>query len=140
MTVHVALLRAVNMAGHNKVAMRERLGVETTVMVRTAKDWRGVIAQNPFPAEAGCDPSHLAGVFLKDAPAPGAEALLQGAVTGRETVRVSGRHVYIVYPDGFGRSKVTSTLIEKKLGTRGTSRNWNTVLKLGALAEALGSS
>jgi uncharacterized protein (DUF1697 family) len=25
-------------------------------------------------------------------------------------------------------------LIEKHLGTRGTGRNWNTVLKLGALA------
>jgi uncharacterized protein (DUF1697 family) len=26
-------------------------------------------------------------------------------------------------------------MIEQKLGTRGTARNWNTVLKLAALAE-----
>jgi uncharacterized protein (DUF1697 family) len=51
-------------------------------------------------------------------------------------VRATGRHAYIVYPDGIGRSRVTSTLIEKTLGTRGTGRNWNTVLKLGALAKA----
>jgi uncharacterized protein (DUF1697 family) len=35
-----------------------------------------------------------------------------------------------VYPDGIGRSNLTGALIEKKLGTRGTARNWNTVLKL----------
>ncbi len=33
-----------------------------------------------------------------------------------------------------GRSKLTNVAIEKKLGTRGTARNWNTVRKLEALA------
>jgi uncharacterized protein (DUF1697 family) len=49
-------------------------------------------------------------------------------------VRATSRHAYIVYPDGIGRSRVTNALIEKTLGTRGTGRNWNTVLKLGAVA------
>jgi len=40
----------------------------------------------------------------------------------------------MVYPDGIGRSRLTSAVIENKLGTRGTARNWNTVLKLAALA------
>ncbi len=44
------------------------------------------------------------------------------------------RHLYITYPDGAGRSKLTGTFIEKKLGTSGTARNWNTVLKLDVLA------
>jgi uncharacterized protein (DUF1697 family) len=51
-------------------------------------------------------------------------------------VRAAGRQAYIVYPDGIGESKLTITVIEKKLGSRGTGRNWNTVLKLGALAGA----
>ena len=57
-------------------------------------------------------------------------AALQKAIVGREVVRAKGRCAYIVYPDGIGRSKLTGALIEKKLGTRGTARNWNTVLKL----------
>jgi uncharacterized protein (DUF1697 family) len=61
---------------------------------------------------------------------------LRGAIAGREIVHTEGPHAYIVYPDGIGRSRLTNTLIEKKLGTRGTGRNWNTVLKLGALAGA----
>jgi uncharacterized protein (DUF1697 family) len=46
---------------------------------------------------------------------------------------VHGREVYLVYPDGIGRSRLTNAVIEKKLGARGTGRNWNTVLKLGEL-------
>jgi len=71
---------------------------------------------------------------LRDAPDRAAVAGLQKAIAGREVVRTSGRHAYIVYPDGIGRSRLTVALIEKKLGTRGTGRNWNTVLKLAALA------
>ncbi len=64
-------------------------------------------------------------------------AALQAAITGPETVRAKGRQAYIVYPNGIGRSRLTSKLIERKLGTRTTGRNWNTVLKLGAAATGL---
>lgn len=47
---------------------------------------------------------------------------------------MQGRHAYIVYPDGIGRSKLTTALIEKHLGTRVTGRNWNTVRKLATLS------
>ncbi len=33
-----------------------------------------------------------------------------------------------------GVVSLTNAVIDKQLGTRGTGRNWNTVLKLGALA------
>jgi len=51
-------------------------------------------------------------------------------------VHGDGQQAYIVYPDGIGRSRLTAALIERKLATRGTARNWNTVMKLAALAEA----
>jgi len=112
---------------------RKKLGVETDFFVRTAAEWRALIAANPFPAEARKDPGHLVVLCLKEAPAPGALAALRKAVKGREQVEVDGRQGYAVYPDGIGRSKLTMALIEKHLGTRGTGRNWNTVLKLAAL-------
>jgi len=111
--------------------------LETEVMVRSHKEWKGLIAGNPFPKEAKQDPSHLLVLPLKEAPGRGAAGVLQEAIRGREVVRVDGRCAYIVYPDGIGRSKLTSALIEKKLGTRGTARNWNTVLKLDALADSM---
>ncbi len=180
MAVLIALLRAVNVAGRNRVGMvdlramlddlgftdvrsllqsgnlvfsaqrpnttariesllehaaRKRLGVDAEFLVRTAAELRAVIAANPFPQEAETDPAHLVVTFLKEAPSPGKAAALQKAVTCRERVHVKGRHAYIVYPDGIGRSRLTAALIEGKLGVRGTSRNWNTVLKLGSIAE-----
>lgn len=42
----------------------------------------------------------------------------------------AGRTLYAVYPDGQGRSKLTTALIERTLQTRCTARNWNTVLKI----------
>jgi uncharacterized protein (DUF1697 family) len=40
------------------------------------------------------------------------------------------------YSTGVGTSKVTPGLVEKKLGTIATGRNWNTVQKLAVLAKS----
>jgi uncharacterized protein (DUF1697 family) len=177
MNRHIALLRAVNLPGHNKVGMADlrkllgdlgfedaqsllqsgnlvfgsqgrtsaqlealleseakaRLGLDTDFFVRDAADLRAVIAGNPFPEEAERDPGHLLVLFMKDEPKREDIAALQAAIKGREVVRAKGPHAYLVYPDGVGRSRLTNVLIERKLRTCGTGRNWNTVLKLGAL-------
>jgi uncharacterized protein (DUF1697 family) len=111
-----------------------RLGLETDFFVRTAKEWQAIIAGNPFPREARRDPSHLLVMFLKKPPDRAAVTALQNAISGREVVSASGREAFITYPDGIGRSRLTTAVIEKTLGTRGTGRNWNTVVKLAALA------
>lgn len=111
------------------------LGLQTDFFVRSGAEWQQAIADNPFPKEAQLDPGHTVLMCLKDAPSPAAVKALQGAITGREVVRAKGRHAYFLYPDGIGPSKLTIKLIEKKLATTGTARNWNTVLKLGALTE-----
>jgi uncharacterized protein (DUF1697 family) len=112
-----------------------RLALHTDFFVRTAAEWESVIAHNPFRKEAERDPGRLVVMFLKDAPGANEVKALQVANTGPEVVRVAGRHAYVVYPNGIGRSRLTNALIEKRLGTCGTGRNWNTVLKLGALAQ-----
>jgi|RhiMethySRZTD1v2_1073278.scaffolds.fasta_scaffold00150_41 uncharacterized protein (DUF1697 family) len=176
---HIAVLRAVNLPGHNKVRMADlkalfvrlgfadaqtllqsgnvvfsagnkttaaleqmleraaakELGVETDFFVRTAKEWQAIIDANPFPREAKADPSHLLVGISRDEVSSANVTALQKAIVGRELVRAKGRCVYIVYPDGIGRSKLTGAMIDKKLGTRGTARNWNTVLKLAALCQ-----
>ena len=178
MTTYIGLLRAVNLAGYNKIGMADlrelltrlglrgvetllqsgnfvcqsdarnaaelerlvegaaakQLGLTTDVLVRSDKEWKTLIAENPFPKEAKLDPSHLLAVVLKAAPDRASVKALEQAITGREIVTVKGRCAYIVYRDGIGRSRLTSAVIEKKLATRGTGRNWNTVLKLAALA------
>ena len=62
-------------------------------------------------------------------------AALRAAIRGPEMVEARGPHAYIVYPAGVGTSKLTAAVIDAKLETRGTARNWNTVLKLAAQLE-----
>jgi uncharacterized protein (DUF1697 family) len=116
--------------------IERRFGHAFDVLVRNGKDWARVIAKNPFPAEAKDDPSHLVVMALKRAPKTAAVTALQAAIKGREVVQTAGRHAYIVYPDGIGTSKLTNVMIEKTLGTRGTARNWNTVLKLAEMVRS----
>jgi uncharacterized protein (DUF1697 family) len=116
--------------------LEERLGLATDFFVRTASEWKALITRNPFREAARRDPGHLVVQVLKEAPSHAGVAALQASITGRELIRVRDRQLYAVYPDGVGRSRLTNALIEKKLGTRATGRNWNTVLKLAALLEA----
>lgn len=112
---------------------KKRLALETDFFVRNRREWRTAVTRNPFPKEAKGDPAHLVVMFLKDAPDAESVEALQAAITGPEVVRAVGKQLYVVYPDGIGRSRLTNAVIEKALSTRCTGRNWNTVLKLGAL-------
>jgi uncharacterized protein (DUF1697 family) len=177
MSIHVALLRGINVGGRNMVAMSKlrelfevlgltgakpllqsgnvvfdsdrltgaalerlleaetakRLGVSADYVVRSAVEWERIVARNPFAKEAKNDPSHLLVMFLKTAPQAKNVDALRAAIKGPEIVRCDGEQLYVVYPAGIGRSKLTGSLIEQKLDTRGTGRNWNTVLKLANL-------
>jgi len=112
----------------------KRLDLHTDFLVRTAEEWKRIVANNPFPDQAKQHAAHLVVVFLKRAPSARNVKELQAAITGPEIVSVESNHAYIVYPAGIGRSRLTNALVERKLGARGTARNWNTVLKLDALA------
>jgi uncharacterized protein (DUF1697 family) len=116
-------------------ASTKHLGVTTDYFVRSAKEWQAIIDANPFPKEAKSDPGRFVMMCLRDAPVAAQVKALQAAIKGREIVAAKGKHAYFVYPDGQGRSKLTIAMIEKAFGTRGTARNWNTVLKLGELAQ-----
>jgi uncharacterized protein (DUF1697 family) len=113
---------------------KARLGLATDFIVRTANEWRRIVAANPFAAMAKEDPSHLVVMPLKSPPDAAGLKGLRAWIPGREAIEASGRELYISYPDGIGTSKLTGAVIERRVGARGTARNWNTVTKLAALA------
>ncbi|HUR32860.1 MAG TPA: DUF1697 domain-containing protein [Vicinamibacterales bacterium] len=128
--------RASEIEARIEAQLLTRLSLQSDVFVRSPDEWDDIVAKNPFPREAEADPAHLLLMTLRAAPAEAVVAALRRVVKGRETMAAWGRHLYIVYPDGVGRSTLTGGVIERALGTRGTARNWNTVLKLAALARA----
>ena len=113
--------------------IQKRFEVAVQVIVRSATEWRLIVSVNPFVEQAAEDPSRLLIVCFKSEPDESAMARLRSAIVGREQLECVGRQLYVVYPDGIGRSRLTHTRIEKSLGIRGTARNWNTALKIAAL-------
>ena len=113
------------------------LGVRVDFHVRTGSELQSIIDKNPFPTAGKEDPARLIVFFMRDGIPPPKLRALREAIKGPETVAAVGRHLYAVYPEGMGRSKLTSILVERALGARGTARNWNTVLKLAALASTI---
>lgn len=115
-----------------EVAIQKEIGFACDMFVRTADEWRKLIAANPFPKEAAAHPGQLLVMCLRTVPTAAAVKAVQSAAPGGEKVRADGRHAYFFYPEGQGKSRLPHSAIQKAFGT-GTARNWNTVKKLEAL-------
>lgn len=117
-------------------ALEQRIGLRTDFMVRSPAQMRAIIEANPFKAEAVDHPSHVIVNFLK-APLPdGDEAVLRAAITGPERFAVGTCELYLDFPISMADSVLDRDWKKSKRNPVGTTRNWNTVLKL---AEMLGA-
>ncbi|WP_436774505.1 DUF1697 domain-containing protein [Yinghuangia sp. YIM S09857] len=175
-TRYVALLRGINVGGHNKVPMAElralladigyidaktllqsgnavftapttptdkvakaveaalaaKYGTDIAVMVRTADEIQAVVDANPL--DVG-HPSQFLVVFYAD---PFDRTQLEGfdpGVHAPEEMAFSEREIYYNFPKGMRDAKLP-LVVERRLKVRGTGRNWATVTKLLALAQA----
>lgn len=178
MARQAALLRGINVGGHNRVRMAdlremmeglgygevrthlqsgnvvystdesaetagrrieeglaERLGGAIRVFTRTRDELAEIIAANPL-VEIATDPSRLVVAFLSDKPDPTLLAEVDPAQYEPERFHVNGREIYLWYPNGQYHAKLGHPFLEKRLRLSATARNWNTVTRLLALADA----
>jgi uncharacterized protein (DUF1697 family) len=112
------------------------LGLANDWILRTPEDWRALIEANPFPEFARASPSRLLVTVFKAAVDPAGLAAVQAMATAGEQMALGDRALYICFPEGAGASKLANAAIEKRLGSRGTARNWNTLLKLAQMSGA----
>lgn len=118
-------------------ALAEHFALRNDVIVRSRDAWDTLVAGNPFDDAARDDPGHLLALVAKRPVSADGVRALEAAIArvgGRERAGAANGNVYVHFPDGMGRSKVTTAVIERALGTPVTGRNWNTVLKLATLA------
>jgi uncharacterized protein (DUF1697 family) len=98
-------------------------------IVLTSAALRRVIKSNPFRDAAQNRPHMLHVHFLAKAAQANAEMNLT-SYKGLERLRLDGHCLYVDYVNGAGTTALTGRFLETALGTTGTARNWNTVLKL----------
>jgi uncharacterized protein (DUF1697 family) len=118
-------------------AIEQTFGFRADVILRTAPELRDVVARNPFADRPDIQPGKLLVTFLaRDPGVEAAQKVLQ-IKTEPEELRIDGRELYIYFPNGQGRTKMSWAAVERALQTPCTGRNWNSVTKMLELAESL---
>ena len=108
-------------------------GYQVPVVIRTGADFASVVGGNPFLA-GGADPAKLHVGFLAATPDPARVATLDPDRSPPDAFEVGGDVIYLHFPDGVARSRLSNDYFDRTLGTVCTLRNWRTVCKLHEMA------
>ena len=122
-----------------QTAIEKCFGVKPGIMLRTTEEMRGIVARNPFAKRLGIEPGKLLVYFLQEELNANTSAQLRALPLASEELVPSGKELFIYFSNGMGKSKLPWGKLEKICTAPGTGRNWNSVSKLLAMAEALDS-
>jgi uncharacterized protein (DUF1697 family) len=112
-----------------KNGITSKFGYDIPVLARTISEWEKAIANNPYPTE---NHKIVSFTFLSVIPK---ETTIEVNITNDDVYSVVNDMVYMYCPDGFGSTKLTNNLFEKKLKVIATSRNFRTTMKLLEMAK-----
>jgi uncharacterized protein (DUF1697 family) len=122
--------------------IERRFALHVEVVVRTLAEIESLVERGPVLSPRA-DMGKLHVMFLAGVPDPAAQAaLVKWHKDSKlpEMLELRGPEIYLYYPNGVGRSKLSNAVIENKLGVAGTSRNWNTLAKLIEVGRALAAN
>jgi uncharacterized protein (DUF1697 family) len=122
--------------------IERQLDLKVEVILRTLAEVASIVERGPVLSPRA-DPKKLQVMFLSKVPDAAAQAALvkwHKSKDLKEMLEPRGPEIYLYYPDGVGRSKLTTGVIERHLDVSGTARNWNTLTKLVEVGRALESA
>lgn len=111
-----------------KEEIKLRFKYDVPVIARTIDGIQKAIQRNPYPME---NEKVIAVIFLSE---PVTITNIEINKAEEDQFTILEDVIYIYCPSGFGRSKLTINVFEKKLNVSATSRNWRTTNKLLELA------
>lgn len=100
-----------SLAKRIEVGIEKTFGFHADVIVRTTADLKSVIARNPFATRSGIEPGKLLVTFLAGDPTSEARAKIAGIKCDSEELILDGRELFVYYPNGMGRSKLTPAVM-----------------------------
>ncbi|MDE1865435.1 MAG: DUF1697 domain-containing protein [Candidatus Micrarchaeota archaeon] len=107
--------------------IKKRFGMDVRVLVRTVSELKEVVVSNPFGEAAYV-------TFLSDRAKGQSLDAINSAKTATEELKFSEREVYLLCPEGYGRTKLSNNFLESKLGITATTRNMRTIKALLGMA------
>jgi uncharacterized protein (DUF1697 family) len=110
-----------------ETAILDRFNYKVPVMIRTIEEMRRLISANPFFKEENFDPAKMAVIFLHEECTISQIRQVADINYPRDKFKISGKEIFLLCPNGFGRTKIYTNFFEKKMGITGTARNWKTI-------------
>jgi uncharacterized protein (DUF1697 family) len=118
-----------------KKAVKEAYGFDIETITFEVADFRAIVENMPFEVnETNIKTFHI--MMLKTAvEEDGIVEKLDKYITTGEIIQPTKKVLYLQYPNGFGRSKLTNNVVEKTLKISSTTRNWRTMNKILGLCD-----
>jgi len=117
-------------------AIEKKYGYTINIVVLTKDQLKRIFTSNPYLNREGIDIKKLCVTVLKTKPdLEGLHALELVSTGSGDEFQLVGDHIYMHLPNGFARTKLTNNIVEKKLKTSATTRNWRTTTKLYELSQ-----
>ena len=116
-------------------AIEEKYKFHVSVEIRTNREIGDIIKNCPFGSvDLAEDGTKVLVTFLFSKPSEVRVSDIQKYVVAPEKLVVRGKEIYLYCPKGYGKSKLSNTFLEHKLGVEATTRNWKSVHKLYELS------
>lgn len=113
-----------------EAAFERKFGKRTPILVRSAAAWRALVAANPFPAQSAENGSRVVVRVMRDGVGAAAMDRLRTLAAAGEQVECVAGDIWAAFPGTMSPSRLFTAINAVKLGI-GTSRNWNTVRRIG---------
>jgi uncharacterized protein (DUF1697 family) len=111
--------------------IKDHIGADLAVVVRTGQQLQQVLDDNPFTLE---DISRVFFVLFAEPPPQQKARELMDEDFGEEKLVIAETSGYMYIPGSAARSRLSNVKLEKKLGVAATTRNFNTMKKLVELS------
>jgi uncharacterized protein (DUF1697 family) len=115
--------------------LRQDAGIHVDVLIRTRDELAKIVARDPL-REHVTDPKRYLVVFLSAKPDPNLLGEIDEDEVEPDLFRAHGSEIYVWLPEGMQGARLTHAFWEKRLRITATGRNWNTVERLLAAADA----
>ncbi|MDO5523780.1 MAG: DUF1697 domain-containing protein [Bacteroidia bacterium] len=125
-------LPAKNVSGKVNRIIKENIGADLKIIVKTPAEIKAVLAENPFGE--GYDISRVFFTLFNQLPDEKLVETLQSQDFGDDRFIFTPRAIYLFIPGSAAKTKLNNNFLERKLKIDATTRNFNTLSKMVKLA------
>lgn len=114
--------------------IKDRFGYNIFVFIKNIKDLESIIQNSPYTHH---DISKINITLLSSKPSHYNEDDIYNIKADKEEITIINDIIYLFTPDGYGKTRLSNSFLEKKLNTSATTRNWKTITAIYELLQGI---